>query len=191
MNEPEHNAVEPDSTMDQPERIVVMCIGNTLMLDEGVGPRVAEELLTHFLLPANVDVLDCGTMGMSLLSIMRQYDVILVIDAVDNTGHPPGTVLTFSPEDIASYAQPHSAHDTRFIDVLEAADFIGYRPKGYCLGVQILNMNPEQMTIGLTPPVEQALPLMVYSVLRFLVERGVEIRDKATGELWDGITVEL
>lgn len=187
----EQNECEPERNANEPERIAVMCIGNTLMLDEGVGPRVAEELLSRFSFPEHVDVLDCGTMGMSLLSVMRRYDVILVVDAVDNTGHPPGTVLTFSPEDIASYAQPHSAHDTRFIDVLEAADLIGYRPQGYCLGVQILNMNPAQMTIGLTQPVEKAVPLLVYSVLRFLFDRGVLICDKATDLPWDGITVDL
>ena len=100
----EQNECEPERNANEPERIAVMCIGNTLMLDEGVGPRVAEELLSRFSFPEHVDVLDCGTMGMSLLSVMRRYDVILVVDAVDNTGHPPGTVLNF-PRSIASYAQ--------------------------------------------------------------------------------------
>ncbi|MDR3053301.1 MAG: hypothetical protein LBU48_05525, partial [Coriobacteriales bacterium] len=84
---------------------------------------------------------------------------------------------------IAPFAPFHSAHDTRFVDVLQAATLLGARPEGYCLGVQVENMYPEQMTIGLTPTVEAAVPFLVQSVVAFLVNRGVEVRDKQTGRL--------
>jgi hydrogenase maturation protease len=166
------------------QRIAVLCVGNILMLDEGVGPRVAQELLEHYEFPSNVAVLDRGTMGLTLLGEFKDYDTILVVDAVDNTGEPAGTVVSFAPEDIAPYATFHSAHDTRFIDVLQAAALLGYTPSGHCLGVQVANMSPEQYVIGLTPAVEAALPLLMESVLAFLSLRGVEITDKQTGRPW-------
>lgn len=168
------------------ERIAVMCIGNMLMLDEGLGPRVAEELIKRYEFPEGVDVLDSGTMGMSLLADFKHYDFILVVDAVDNTGEEPGTVVRFSPEDIASYTVMHSAHDIRFIDVLEASELLGYRPVGRCIGVQVENMNPVELTMGLTPAVEAAVPLVIQTVLATLADRDVKgIVCKATGLVVD------
>jgi hydrogenase maturation protease len=159
--------------MDQ--KIAILCIGNILMMDEGAGPRVAKELSAHYAFPENVEVLERGTMGMALLSDLKRFDLILLVDAVDNTGEPPGTVVTFLPEDIAPYEAFHGAHDTRFIDVLEAATLLGYTPEAHCLGVQIENMSPAEYAIGLTPLVEAAIPFLVECVLSFLARHEVVI----------------
>jgi hydrogenase maturation protease len=142
------------------------------MLDEGVGPRVAAELLARHDVPSNVEVLDRGTMGMALLADLKRFDVVLLVDAVDGTGKPPGTVVTYLPEEIAPYEAFHGAHDTRFIDVLEAAALLGYTPEGHCLGVQVENMLPAEYAIGLTPSVEAAVPFLVECVLAFLAQHG-------------------
>jgi hydrogenase maturation protease len=141
------------------------------MLDEGVGPRVAAELLSRYRFPENVEVLERGTMGMALLSDLKRFDVILLVDAVDNTGEAPGTVVTFLPEDIAPYEAFHGAHDTRFIDVLEAAALLEYTPEAHCLGIQVENMSPAEYTIGLTPAVEAAVPFVIECILGFLKQR--------------------
>jgi len=176
--------------MKTDQHIAILCIGNILMLDEGVGPRVASELIERFEFPSNVSVLDRASMGMQLLSEFKSYDVILVVDAVDKTGQPPGTVVRFMPDDLARYDTFHGAHDTRFVDVLDAAALLGYSPEGSCLGVQIENMHPVDFTIGLTPAVEAAVPLLLHSVLTFLTERGITVTDKKTHEPWDGITID-
>jgi hydrogenase maturation protease len=123
-------------------------------------------------------------MGMALLGDLKHFDVVLVVDAVDNTGEEPGTVVTFLPEDIAPYQAFHGAHDTRFIDVLQAATLMGYTPEGHCLGVQVLDMHPAEYSIGLTEPVAAAVPLMVSAVLGFLTQHGATAIDKETGEPW-------
>lgn len=165
------------------ERIAVMCIGNILLLDEGVGPAVAKRLMEGYDFPANVTVLDSGTMGMSLIGDFQEYDYVLTVDAVDGTGEKPGTVFKFMPEDMADNVVCHGAHDTRFIDVLNACRLMGTCPVGECIGVQVENMSPEQLTIGLTPEVEAALPLLCETVFATLYARGVRgISDRSTGE---------
>jgi len=160
------------------KRIGILCVGNVLLLDEGVGPRVAQELLRGYEFPPEVEVLDRGTMGMALLADLRRFDVILLVDAVDNTGKPPGTVVTYLPEDIAPYEAFHGAHDTRFVDVLQAAELLGYAPEGHCLGVQVQDMSPADYMIGLTPAVEAAVPLMIECVLGFLARFGIDVQVK-------------
>ena len=154
-------------------RILILCIGNILLLDEGVGPRVAQELSEHHALPDGVTVLDRGCMGLSLLADLKGADKVLVVDAVDNTGLAPGTVVTFKPEDIAPYQAFHGAHDTRLVDVLQALELLGYQPEVDCLGVQVENMSPENFCIGLTPAVEAAVPVLVQSCLDYIEAKSV------------------
>ena len=155
-------------------RAAIMCIGNLLMRDEGVGPICAQQLEQRYRFPDNVDVLDSGTMGMSLLGDIANYDLIVVIDAVDGTGEEPGTVFTFTPDEVARHTVMHSLHDIRFKDVLDAAALLGHQPVGTCVGVQVLDMDPHDFSIGLTEPVEAALPLVMDTAVELLRQGGVE-----------------
>ena len=163
------------------ERILVLGIGNPLMMDEGIGVRVLESLMTDYEFPDNVRLLDAGTMGMSILGLFRECDFMLVVDAMKDTGHDPGTVVRLSAEDIAPNQVMHSLHDLRFIDVLEAAELMGCRPEAECIGVQVADMS--EIRIGLTPGVEAAIPDAVDAVLALLAERGVHgVRREGGGE---------
>jgi hydrogenase maturation protease len=166
------------------ERITVMGVGNPLMRDEGVGVRVAEVLMSSFEWPENVTVLDAGTMGIGILNLFRDADYLLVVDAVENTGEAPGTVVRLSAEDIAPNQVMHSLHDVRFIDVLEAADLMGIRPDSDFVGVQVADMgeDSEQMEVGLTPAVEAAVPDAVAAVLTVLAKRGVHPQARTDAE---------
>ena len=179
-----------------PERKqLVMCVGNMLMLDEGFGPYMAqvltnrEKALEHFdeehaalltsqfrLLDVNdaadderIPVLDAGTMGMGLIPYIRDYDHIVVVDAVDcGASAVPGTCYTFTPEEMAANSIMHSLHDMRIPDVLTNARLAGHDCLIECVGVQVKNMTPEQLTVGLTPEVCSAVPYAVAAILGYL-----------------------
>lgn len=153
------------------ERITVMGIGNPLVKDEGVGIRVIETMMTTLAFPENVTLVDAGTMGMGILNLFQDCDYLLVIDAVDGTGEPPGTVVRMTPEDMAPNTIKHSLHDMRLVDVLDAAMLMGVRPEVDCVGIQILDM--DGIAIGLTPDVEDAVPRAVQAALDVLAERGI------------------
>lgn len=155
------------------EKIAVICVGNRLMLDDGIGPAVFDELSKKYLFPKHVSLIDAGCMTMDLLPVVRENDFLIVVDAVDGTGEAPGTVFRFAPEDIADHPVMQSLHDLRVIDLLNAAALLGYEARGICFGVQVENMSPAVVTEGLTPDVYGSLPLAVDSVLAELVRHGV------------------
>jgi hydrogenase maturation protease len=97
---------------------------------------------------------------------------MLVVDAIDGTGEEPGTVVRLSPDDIAPNQVLHSLHDIRFVDVLQAAELMGSPVVGECIAVQVQDMS--EISIGLTPAVEAAVPAAVAAVLTVLAERGIE-----------------
>lgn len=149
-------------------------IGNMLLMDEGAGPAVARHLREECELPCGVDVLDCATMGLALISELRDHDLVIAVDAVDGTGLPPGTVVRFSPGDVARRAGvPASAHDTTFADVIDAARLLGYEPRCECVGIQVANMSPAGFAMELSPAVEAAVPAAALVVLDILAENGI------------------
>lgn len=161
-------------------KVLIMGIGNILLLDEGVGGRIAVELERNYTFPADVRIMDAGTMGLGMIHLFRGVEFLLVADAIDGTGHPPGTVLRLSPEAFAANQVLHSLHDVRFVDVLGAARMIDIAPEADCVGVQIKDMRPAELTIGLSDPVERAVPRAVAAVLYILQERGI-VPEPATG----------
>lgn len=163
-----------DLTDESQQKILILGIGNILMKDEGIGCRIAQELEDRYDFPEGVDVVDSGTMGLVLLNMLREYDFVIVVDAVDGTGYPPGTVVRMSPEDIAPNQVMHSLHDARFIDVLEAAMLIGIEIEGHVIGVQVEDMDPPELFIGLSDSLEDAVETAIDAVLTALAERGVE-----------------
>ena len=158
----------------KPEKIAIVCVGNRLMLDDGAGPAVYDDLHENYLFPDNVTLVDAGCMTMDLIPLVRDHDYIIAVDAVDGTGEKPGTVFRFAPEDIADHGVMQSLHDMRLIDLLNAAALLGFEARGMCFGVQAANRNPAVVTEGLTPAVYDALPLLRDAVLAHLIELGIE-----------------
>jgi hydrogenase maturation protease len=169
------------------ERITIMGIGNPLVKDEGVGVRVIEVMMSTLAFPDNVTLIDAGTMGMGILNLFQDCDYLLVIDAVDGTGEPAGTVFRMTPEDLAPNQIKHSMHDTRLVDVLEAAMLMGIQPEVDCVGIQVLDM--DGVAIGLTQPVEDAVPAAVEAALVILAERGVTAQPQPNATI-DGRILE-
>jgi hydrogenase maturation protease len=154
------------------ERILVMGVGNPLMRDEGIGPRAIEMLLEGYDFPDNVEVVDAGTMGLSILDLFLGVDRLIVVDAVKDTGHAPGTVVVMDPSEIRGNQVMHSLHDLSLSDVLQNAELLGRAPQAVVIGVQIESI--EQWVLELSGPAEAALPVAVAAVISELQTLGVE-----------------
>lgn len=159
--------------MTATNRTLVMGVGNPLMGDEGVGPRIVEFLLSHFEIPEGLQIVDAGTMGFTILNLFGEADRVLVVDAVDGTEHPPGTVLLLTPEDMAPNQVLHSLHDTRLTDVLDAARLVNIEPEVTCIGVQVEQI--VQWELELSPVVEAAVPAACEAVVEHLRSWGIEL----------------
>jgi len=163
-------------------RIAVFCVGSKLMLDDGLGPAVYEELQAYDCGP-DVDFLDVGCMSLDYLNAVRDYDLIVTVDALDGTGEEPGTLFRFTPDDMARREfGSQSLHDLKLSDLFDAAFLVGYEAEGVCLGMQVLDPSPAEAIIGLTEPVYAKLPDLVDCVLAELIGRGVHISVRQTGE---------
>ena len=165
-------------------KIAVFCVGNKLELDDGLGCAVYDELSRGYDFDEDVDLFDVGCMSLDLLDCVRTYDFIVSVDAVDGSGEEVGTVFRYAPEDMAGRSfGSQSLHDLRLSDLFESAALLGYKAEGICLGMQVDNISPAELTIGLTPKVNERLPYLVECVLAELVGHGARIVSRRTGQV--------
>ena len=163
-------------------RVAVIFVGNKLYLDDGLGPAAYEDVVAQFEPAPGVELFDVGCLSMDMLPYVDACDVIITVDAVEGTHDEAGTVYRYAPEDLARPVQARtSLHDMRLGDLFASAALLGYEAKGVCLGMQVENMNPGEMVIGLTPKVAASLPLLIETLAAELARLGVPFTDKATG----------
>ncbi len=158
----------------------VFFVGNRLMLDEGIGPACYDEMLARYEIPNNVHFYDVGCMSLDMLPQVEKCDFILTVDAVNGTGQPAGTVFRYPPEDMARHCGAlRSLHDLALVDLFDAASLLGYEAEGFCVGMQVENMEPAEYVMGLTPPCHDALPLLIETVEAELFRHGFPLKKRA------------
>lgn len=152
-------------------RKVVLGLGNTLNRDEGLGVFALGPLrarLGERGAGAEIELLDGGVLGMSLLPIVESCSHMLILDAVD-TGAPPATVIVLAKEEIPLFARIKlSLHQTGFQEVLEFANVRGNLPER--LGLVGAQPADTSVGFGLSPEIEAALPDIVDRALAVLGE---------------------
>ncbi|MBP2631309.1 MAG: hydrogenase expression/formation protein [Firmicutes bacterium] len=106
------------------DKITVLGIGNIILKDEGFGVHIVEKLQQEYSFPANVEVLDGGTLGMELMNYIIGTDKLIVVDAISGAS-APGTFFRFVNAQVKAYFQEKvSMHELGIQDVLAALEVI-------------------------------------------------------------------
>jgi len=158
-------------------RALVLGLGNALMTDDAFGHHMINALQGRFRFPADVTVLDGGTLGLDLLPQLEGIGRLLVIDALE-MGAPPGTVFRLEGEEVPrAFASKLSVHQMGLQDLLAVAELQGHLPAELVVwGVQ---PKSTEMGLELTPPVAGAMEDAIAGVLSELQRWGVELRRAA------------
>ena len=151
-----------------PATCVVLGLGNTLHTDDGVGPQALERLRNDARVPADVALIEGGTLGLELLNYIWDCSYLLVLDAVD-VGQPPGTLIRMSSQEVQTLPGQGSVHQLGVADLLVALRVLASRtPEVVLLGVQ-----PASTEWGteLSPAVAAVLPALADAAVAELASR--------------------
>ncbi len=78
-------------------RVLIACIGNIFLGDDGFGVEVAQRLQRRRY-PEGVQVVDFGIRGLDLAyTLLEEYDTLVLVDAVPRGGQP-GTLYLIEPD---------------------------------------------------------------------------------------------
>lgn len=137
--------------------LLVLGLGNLLLRDDGFGPQLASRLQASLPEDPLVDIVDGGTIGLGLLSLLSERRAVIFLDAF-HSGLPPGSLSIcrdFQAEDAGS-SQGRTSHDGNAATLLAVAALSGDLPPMLALvGVEPLEI---ETGIGLSAPVHASLP---------------------------------
>ena len=146
------------------KRILILGMGNILLQDEGVGVRAVEYMQGKDM-PDNVDLLDGGTGGFTLLPEIMKYDEVILIDATLDE-QPAGTIRVIKPKFSKDFPKAMSTHDIGLKDLIDSASILGKLPPLHLIIVTIKTIQP--MDLDLSPEVALVLPDVYRQVLEVL-----------------------
>lgn len=89
-------------------KVLVLGVGNPILSDDGVGIHAARELKKKDL--GNVDVEELAASGLELLDVVRGYDKVIIIDAIQTTGGKPGELYVLEEKDFEKSIHGASPH---------------------------------------------------------------------------------
>ena len=163
----EHTAAEGRTS-----QITILGVGNILLTDEGVGVRVVERLHGQYTFPDNVQVIDGGVLGLRLMGVIGNTDVLIIVDAVKNK-QPPGTLYRLADEQVPRRVlAKQSMHQMDLPEVLALCSAIDKNPQTVVIGVE-----PEDITtmdVALTPAIAAKVDDLVAMVLAELDRLGIK-----------------
>ena len=140
------------------KKVLVMGIGNTLLQDDGIGVHVTELFKSLQQPDPNLEVLDGGTIGLSLLPEIEDADAVVIVDASE-IGEQPGTMRIFRNQEIDRQlsGKRRSVHEVALYDLFSAAAIRGRSPDERVL----IAIQPASTEWGLepTPEVKATIPL--------------------------------
>jgi len=146
------------------DNILILGLGNILMGDEGVGVKVVEYLQDKAL-PDYVTILDGGTGGFHLLSIIQSYKRMSVIDATLR-GEVQGKIKVLKPRYASDFPRLLTSHDIGLKDLIESAEVLGELPEISLITINIRDCN--SVGIGISPELEKKFPEIYETVQRIL-----------------------
>jgi hydrogenase maturation protease len=150
-------------------KTLVLGIGNTLLGDDGVGIYAARELAEK-ISDENVTVMDTAIDGLNLLDFIRNYERLIVIDAILDERAETGTIFRLTQDQIPPPSlSGASSHNLNLATTLNIGNriFPGEIP-GEVVVFAVASQNMDYVTEEMTANVKQALPQVVELVINEL-----------------------
>jgi hydrogenase maturation protease len=144
-------------------RILIACVGNIFLGDDGFGTEVARRLAGRPL-PSGVVLKDYGIRGLDLTyALLESHDLVILVDACPRGGEP-GTVYLVEP-DPAEWDTPDGApahletHAMNPMNVLRTVKAMGGAPgRILIVGCEPADIgSDEEGKLGLSEPVQAAV----------------------------------
>lgn len=142
----------------QPQKCtLILGVGNRYRSDDGIGSLVIDLLKAQKF--NQCDLLDGGTDGLGLLDIIRQYQKVFIIDAID-AKKPPGSITVFSPQDAKNAkkiicSDALSTHGFGIAELLVLSEALAIKTEIVIIGIQPVSLEFKE---GLSTVIKQQVP---------------------------------
>ena len=135
-----------------------MGFGNPVRSDDGIGCYVIDEL-KKTIDSGDITILDMGTSAFEVLYQLQGHSKILIVDAVINTGEPPGTLYKVPAREVMKTPEEDPMvflHSLKWDQALSYAKKILQDQYPEDIQVYLISVDNTRLEVDLSPEVKEA-----------------------------------
>ena len=155
------------------KKILVLGIGNDILTDDGIGPKIVNDLKTLERSPELI--FETTTLGgLEILEIIKDYKKVIIIDAIRTIDGNPGEIFFFTPDDFKETLHLSNLHDINFLTALELGKKLGIPLPEEIHIIAIEIVEDQVFGTSFTPAIEEKYHIIMQSVKKQIGELGVQ-----------------
>ena len=152
---------------------LVLGIGNDILTDDGIGPKIVNDLKTLERSPELI--FETTTLGgLEILEIIKEYKKVIIIDAIRTIDGNPGEIFFFTPDDFKETLHLSNLHDINFLTALELGKKLGIPLPEEIHIIAIEIVEDQVFGTSFTPAIEEKYHIIMQSVKKQIGELGVQ-----------------
>lgn len=151
------------------EKILVLGIGNDILTDDGIGPKLVRDL-GKMDVPGKVTFNTASVGGLELLETVSGYTRIFIVDAIRTQGGRPGNVYFLSPDDFRQTMHISNLHDISFLTALKLGNKLDYELPSEIMIIAVEIAEDLEFGETLSPALQKQYPGVLSKVYKFLLE---------------------
>lgn len=111
--------------MKKDKEILVLGIGNEILTDDGIAPKLVKDLEKNLDLPfADFETAALG--GLEILEFIQGFQKVILIDAIKTKDGIPGDVYLFTLDDFKETLHLSNLHDISFLTAMKLGTKLGF-----------------------------------------------------------------
>ncbi|MBM3324465.1 MAG: hydrogenase maturation protease [Calditrichaeota bacterium] len=155
-----------DTIATSAKSLLVLCLGNEILSDDGFGPEVARRLQKESEPDFPADVVFAPLAGFNLLDLLTERERVLIVDTIRTGKVAPGTLHHFPASALAPSHNLTTSHQINLPTALELSRRLSIKMPEVVDVLAVEAQNLETFSEQLTPPVRDA----VEEAVRFILE---------------------
>lgn len=141
-------------------KVLVLGVGNPILSDDGIGIHVARELKKRRI--PGIVVEELAASGLEFLDVVRGYDKVVIIDAIQTTNGKPGELHILEENDFERSIHGSSPHGINIATALALGrKLVPHEMPERVVFFAVEAQDLVNVSEKLTPEVEEALPRIV------------------------------
>jgi len=157
------------------DRILVLGLGSPIISDDRIGLAVAERIEKMGL--EGVDVRQEAIGGLDMVHMVMDYDVVVVVDAIQTKAYPPGSIAVLDVEDFDPTITTSSVHDINLATALHIGRQL--EPERMPRRMYFVAIEAAELLLvseEMTPEVEASIPEATQVVLEIIQKVRSEVQ---------------
>lgn len=157
--------------------VLLLCLGNELLSDDGLGAEVAKRLSQNQDLPEFAEVIFAATAGFQLIDLLENRQRVLIVDTIRTGKAIPGTLLYFGAGIFTPSHRLTNSHQISLPTALEFGKLLGLNMPSVVEVIAVEAEDLETLHEGLSASVQSAVEIAIHFVENWIIQNQGKVRN--------------